>query len=154
MPLSNSFKPSFFPVLRSIDSDTYRNVPCAPSERTDAITIYFLEEPSEEILQEISQIIKPFARGDNLLGKRISEGFYMSEIGSIKSENIDTLVNDLEKLDPALNKAVKEYVTPRMGQGTSLKMSEAQYYAIRDICKLFNVELTYSKETGFVTRSI
>ena len=123
--------------------------PASPYERHDAISMYFLEEPSEEALKKIEEITKPYVRGDNLLGKKISEGFYMSEIGSIQSNHIDKFVEELKDQDSELAKSVREYASPILGQGTSLKMSEAQYYAIKDTLKAFGKEISYDNEVGF-----
>lgn len=122
----------------------------SPNERHDSISLYFLEEPSQDMLDEISEIIKPYIRGNNLLGRKIGEGFYMSEVGSIESQHINKLIEDLKEKDEALAEAVKMYASPRPGQGTTLKMSEAQYYAIKDVLKSFGCSITYDKEKGFV----
>jgi len=121
----------------------------SPSDRHDAISIYFLEQPSQEALAELSQIIKPYVRGDNLLGKKIEDGFFMSEIGSIETEHIDAFVNNLQSIDPSLAEAVKGYCSPKPGRGNSLKMSEAQYYAIKDVARAFGYDISYDKNSGF-----
>ncbi|MFZ2038912.1 MAG: hypothetical protein WAV11_03160 [Minisyncoccia bacterium] len=122
----------------------------APSERHDSITIYFLDFPTEENLQELSEIISPYVRGDSLLGKKIADGFYISELGSIKSNHIRDLVNKADSLDPALAKAIKIYTMPqRFIMDGKLKMSEAQYYAIKDVAKTFGYELSYDGDQGF-----
>ncbi len=121
----------------------------SPSERHDSISIYFLEEPSQSALQELSTIIKPYVRGDNLLGKKIGDGFFMSEIGSIETKHIESLIVELKAKDLALSEAIKEYTTPRPDQGTSLKMSEAQFYAIKDVVKALGYNLSYD-DHGFM----
>lgn len=118
----------------------------SPQERHDAISIYFLEEPSDEALQELSEIVKPYVRGDNLLGKKISEGFYISEIGSIQSEHIEQFIETLEGLDTSFAEAVKRYAADRKGRTA---MSEAQFYAMKKVAEKFGYDLTYDGETGF-----
>lgn len=121
----------------------------SPTERHDAITMYFLEQPSDDVLKELSKIIKPHARGDNLLGKKIDDGFYMSEIGSVESSHIDLFIDQLKSKDPAFAEAVKGYTSPRPGEGKSLKMSEAQFYAVKDVAKAFGYNISYDKSGGF-----
>lgn len=121
----------------------------SPTERHDSISIYFLEQPSGEALQELAATIKPYIRGDNLLGKKIENGFFMSEIGSIETEHIESFVEELKSKDPAFAEAVKGYTAPQPGRGNSLKMSEAQYYAIKDVARAFGYDISYDKDTGF-----
>jgi len=124
------------------------NSQASPSERHDSITIYFLEKPSDEAIAELSSIVKPYTRGDNLLGKKISDGFFMSEIGSIETKDIEIFIEKLKSKDSILAEAIKNYTSPRPGQGTSLKMSEAQFYAIKDVAKALGYNLSY--DNGFI----
>lgn len=124
------------------------NSQASPSERHDSITIYFLEKPSDEAIVELSSIVKPYTRGDNLLGKKISDGFFMSEIGSIETKDIEIFIEKLKSKDSILAEAIKNYTSPRPGQGTSLKMSEAQFYAIKDVAKALGYNLSY--DNGFI----
>lgn len=124
------------------------NSQASPSERHDSITIYFLEKPSDEAIAELSSIVKPYARGDNLLGKKISDGFFMSEIGSIETKDIEVFIEKLKSKDSILAEAIKNYTSPRPGQGASLKMSEAQFYAIKDVAKALGYNLSY--DNGFI----
>ena len=121
----------------------------SPTERHDSVSIYFLEQPSDEVLQELAATIKPYARGDNLLGKKVEDGFFMSEIGSIESEHIESFVNALQSTDPAFASAVRSYTSQQPERGTSLKMSEAQYYAIKDVAQAFGYAISYDKDVGF-----
>lgn len=121
----------------------------APTERHDSISIYFLEEPSQEILQELGNVIKPYVRGDNLLGKKIGDGFFMSEVGSIESTHVEDFVEEIKIKDVAFAKAIKEYTSPQLGRGESLKMSEAQFYAIKDVAEAFGYNISYDKNEGF-----
>lgn len=121
----------------------------APTARHDSISIYFLEEPSQEILEAISNVAAPFVRGDSLLGTKVSDGFYMSEVGNIDSDHVDKLVEDTEKIDAALADAIKGYASPRPGQGTKLKLSEAQYYAVRDVANALGNNFSYTTDSGF-----
>lgn len=121
----------------------------SPTERHDSISIYFLEEPNDEALKELAQIIKPYVRGDNLLGKKVEDGFFMSEVGSVETEHIEKFVEDLKSKDPAFAEAVKGYTSPKPGSGTSLKMSEAQFYAVKDVARAFGYSISYDKDKGF-----
>lgn len=119
------------------------------TERHDSITIYFLEQPSEEILQELAQIIQPHVRGNNLLGKKVAEGFYMSEIGSVSTQHIEEAIANYKNTYPELVEAIRRYASPRPGSGTSLKLSEAQFYAVRDVAETFGYKFSYDPEVGF-----
>lgn len=130
------------------------DTPASPTERHDSVSIYFLEEPSEESLEELSAIIKPYVRGDNLLGKKISDGFFMSEVGSIESGHIEKLIEDLKLKDKALAAAVEMYTIPRSDKKESLKMSEAQFYSIKDVAQVFGCSISYDSENGFILDSI
>lgn len=121
----------------------------SPTERHDSISIYFLEQPSEEVLQELAATIKPYVRGNNLLGKKIDEGFFMSEVGSIETKHIESLIDDLKTKDPAFSDAIKIYASPQPGRGSSLKLSEAQFYAVKDVARAFGHNITYNKSLGF-----
>lgn len=121
----------------------------SPTERHDSISIYFLEQPSDEALQELAQTIKPYVRGDNLLGRKIEDGFFMSEVGSVETEHIEKFVEDLKLKDPAFAEAVKGYTSPQPGRGNSLKMSEAQFYAVKDVARAFGYGISYDKDKGF-----
>lgn len=121
----------------------------SPTERHDSISMYFLEQPSNEALQELAQIIKPYVRGDNLLGRKVEDGFYISEVGSVETEHIEKFVEELKSKDSAFADAVRIYTSPKPGSGTSLKMSEAQYYAVKDVARAFGYTIEYDKNNGF-----
>ncbi len=121
----------------------------SPTERHDSISIYFLEQPSDEALQELATTIKPYVRGDNLLGKKIEDGFFMSEVGSVETEHIESFIEELKSKDPAFAEAVKGYTSPQPGRGNSLKMSEAQFYAVKDVARAFGYGISYDKDKGF-----
>lgn len=121
----------------------------SPSERHDSITIYFLEEPTKEAMSELSHIVQPHVRGDHLLGKKISEGFFMSEVGSIETKHIISFIEQVRNLDQELASAIKTYTSPVPGRDTSLKMSEAQFYAVKDVAKAFGYKMTYDDKNGF-----
>ncbi len=123
--------------------------PTSPTDRHDSISIYFLEQPSDEVLEELAQTIKPYVRGDNLLGKKVADGFFMSEIGSIETEHIESFVEELKSKDAAFAEALKRYTNPKPGSGDSRKMSEAQYYAVKDVARAFGYNISYNKDTGF-----
>ncbi len=122
----------------------------ASTERHDSITIYFLEEPSKEVLEELSKIIQPYVRGNNLLGKKVAEGFYMSEVGSVSTQHINEAIAKYKNTYPDFIEAMRRYATPNPGTGsTSLKLSEAQFYAVRDVAETFGYRLSYDPKTGF-----
>lgn len=121
----------------------------APTSRHDSVSIYFLEEPTEEALAAIANVAAPFVRGDSLLGTKVADGFYMSEVGNIDSDHVDKLVEDSSQIDAALADAIREYASPRPGQGTRLKLSEAQYYAVKDVSNVFGTDFSYNTDTGF-----
>lgn len=121
----------------------------SPSERHDSITIYFLEEPTKEAMSELSHIVQPYVRGDHLLGKKISEGFFMSEVGSIETNHIISFIEKVKNLDQELASAIKTYTSPAPGREPSLKMSEAQFYAVKDVAKAFGYNMTYDDKKGF-----
>jgi hypothetical protein len=121
------------------------NTPASPVERHDAISIYFLEEPSEKVLNDLTQIIKPYIRGDSLLGKKIADGFYLSEIGSIQDEHIEKLIEILDTIDPPFAKGLKIEMTHK----GRLAMSEAQFYAMQKTAKVFGYKIDYHPTDGF-----
>lgn len=125
----------------------------APTSRHDSVSIYFLEEPTEETIEAIANVAAPFVRGDSLLGNKVADGFYMSEVGNIESDHVDKLVEDSSQIDAALADAIKEYASPRPGQGTRLKLSEAQYYAVKDVSKVFGTDFSYNTDTGFAVKA-
>lgn len=118
----------------------------SPQERHDSISIYFLEQPNEEVLDELSEMVRPYVRGNDLLGEKVADGFYLSEIGSVQDEHIGHLVEMLDGVDPAFGDAVKTYVTSRGGR---IAMSEAQYYSIKQVAEVFGYNLSYKTESGF-----
>lgn len=119
------------------------------SERHDALTLYFLEKPSPEALKALSKIGQKYYRGDDLIGKKISDGFYMSEIGSVSDSHVKELIQKLEQKDPDLGKAIKRFLTSRGRKGERTAMSEAQYYSTKETLNLFGLDINYDKEKGF-----
>lgn len=115
-------------------------------ERHDAISIYFLEEPTDEVLADLAEIVSPYVRGDELLGEKVGDGFFMSEVGSVQDEHIADLVALADTADPALAAAIKQYALNRQGR---MAMSEAQFYAVKKVAAVFGYELSYSTDTGF-----
>ena len=122
------------------------NTPASPQERHDAISIYFLEQPDEAMLQTLSSTIAPYVRGNNLLGHKVAEGFSMSEIGSIADTHIENLIAQIETIDPSFAKAVDLDTAQQTG---GHKMSEAQYYALKNTAAAFGYEISYSNQAGF-----
>ncbi len=122
------------------------NTQAASDSRHDAITIYFNAPPTDDALRYLSALASRYYRGDTLLGKKISKGFYMSEVGSVTEAHIQNLLLQLEPIDSKLKKGVQNYVT---GTGGRIAMSEAQYYALQESLSTFGVDITYSSEDGF-----
>lgn len=123
----------------------------AADSRHDAITIYFLTEPSPESLEKIKEISEKHFRGNDLLGKKIGEGFYMSEISSISGKQAKELINALKQKDPEIGAAIGNYLTTREGR---IAMSEAQYYAVRDSLNAFGIDINFNTEKGFLVGAI
>jgi len=119
------------------------------SERHDAVTIYFLTEPTPEAKQKISEIAKKYFRGNDLIGRKISDGFFMSEIGSISDRYASELIQQIQGIDPKLSKALKIFLTSNKTGKERVAMSEAQYYSAKEMLKLFDVDVDYNKDKGF-----
>jgi hypothetical protein len=118
------------------------------SERHDAITLYFLEQPTKEAEEALTTLAQKYYRGGSLLGKEIAPGFSMSEIASISENQIGELLLELHTKAPELEDVIRKYVvrTPKEGQSERLAMSEAQYYAIRDTLALCDLHLSLGSE--------
>ncbi|KKQ27384.1 MAG: hypothetical protein US42_C0010G0031 [Candidatus Magasanikbacteria bacterium GW2011_GWC2_37_14] len=124
----------------------------AAEARHDAITIYFLKKPTVEALSALSALAKKYFRGDNLLGKKVSSGFFMSEIGSIQDLHAKNLAEQLKNIDPEIGRAVDNYLVSNRGQEDKKEryaMSEAQFYATKEMLELFGIEISYDQNTGF-----
>lgn len=124
----------------------------AADARHDAITIYFLEPPTPEAVGALSEIAKKHFRGDDLIGNKISNGFYMSEIGSISDTHAKELAQKLQSVNPELAKAVDGFlVSDRgvVGKKERYAMSEAQYYSTKEMLDLFGVDISYNRDKGF-----
>ena len=122
------------------------------SDRHDAITLYFLSEPSEEALKSLAEIADKNYRGDNLLGKKISKGFYMSDVGSVSDTHAIELVKVLDGINPEIAKVVKDFLTSKKGDKERTAMSEAQFYSVKEMLDLLNIKIDYKTETGFVVK--
>lgn len=126
----------------------------AADKRHDSVTIYFLEQPTSEQLLQIEAATKGKVRGDSLLGRKLADGFYISEIGSIQKEHIAKFIADLTQMDPQLAKGIAEVssrtVTLASGRaGRDWAVSEARYYAIKDVLELFGYSIGYDSAQGF-----
>ena len=119
------------------------------SERHDAVTIYFLTSPSPEALAKISAISGEHFRGNELLGKEVSKGFYMSEVGSVSDQEARNFIGTVAAVDAKLGKAVKDYLTSNKSGKERVAMSEAQFYAVKDTLKNFGVDVAYNPQQGF-----
>ena len=121
------------------------------SERHDAATVYFLEEPSEEAKQALSEIAQKYYRGHDLLGGKISEGFSMSEIGSIRDAHAKEFLEQLGAQDPKLGAAMRSFLTSKdktTGK-ERIGMSEGSYYAVKETLGLYDLDMHYDSQTGF-----
>ncbi len=114
--------------------------------RHDAVTVYFLEKPSEEATKALSDIARRNFRGDNLLGKKISEGFYMSEVGSVSGTHAKELIKKVGDVDDKLGKAIGSFLTDRTGR---VAMSEAQFYTTKETLNLYGYDISYDSAKGF-----
>lgn len=124
----------------------------AADARHDAITIYFLEQPTPEAVRALSEIAKKYLRGDDLIGNKISDGFYMSEIGSISDTHAKELTQKLQSIDPELAKTVDGFLVSNRGvmdKKERYAMSEAQYYSTKEMLDFFGVEVRYNRDKGF-----
>src|SRR3989344_9186193 len=115
-------------------------------ERHDAITIYFFDKPTDDAMAALSDIAKRNFRGNTLLGKKVSEGFYISEVGSVSNTHAKGLVESVKKVDEKLGKAVEAYLTHR----GRTAMSEAQFYAVKDALNAYGYDVSYDEEKGLL----
>jgi hypothetical protein len=134
------------------------------ADRHDAVSIYFLEDPSEEAIQEIAKIGQAHFRGNQLLGKKESEGFYISKIGSVSDLHVKKFLSDLKVVDQNAFVVLTNYLTSikhlpvKDGNEQSKKneriaMSEAQYYAVKDTLDSYNIDIDYDKRDGIMINS-
>ncbi len=123
----------------------------SPLSRHDAITLYFLEQPSEDALKAFGDIAQRNFRGDNLLGKKISEGFYMSEVGSVSGTHARELLAQIKSGDEELGKAFEHFLTSvdKTTGKRRVAMSEAQFYAAKETLKLYGYDISYDADKGF-----
>ncbi len=123
--------------------------PGEASARHDAVTLYFLSEPSSETLEALSDIAKKYYRGDDLIGRKVSEGFYMSEVGSVSDVHARELIQQLQIIDQELAVAIKNFLTSNKTGKERIAMSEAQFYSAKEMLNLFGFDIIYNKDTGF-----
>lgn len=119
------------------------------SDRHDAVTIYFNKKPNQAALEALSGIGKKYYRGDTLLGKKVADGFYMSEVGSVASEHAKDLIQKLDAKDPDLSRALKIFLTSNNKGKERVAMSEAQFYSVKETLGLFGYGVAYDKDSGF-----
>lgn len=129
------------------------------TKRHDSVSIYFLEQPTQEALDKLSEIATKHLRGNDLLGKKISEGFYMSEIGSVTDQQAVDFIQSVRILDPELGKAMESALTSRNldengKQHVRIAMSEGQYYAVKQALSCYGVEMNYEFGRGISVRKI
>lgn len=70
----------------------------------------------------------------------------MSEIGSITDNHIENLITQIETIDPSFAQAVKLDTAQQTG---GHKMSEAQYYALKNTAAVFGYSISYDDKIGF-----
>lgn len=119
------------------------------SERHDAVTLYFLTEPTPEAMKALSDVAKKYYRGDDLIGRKISEGFYMSEVGSVSDTHARDLIQQLQSTDQELARAMKVFLTSNKTGKERVAMSEAQFYSAKEMLNLFGVDINYDKDKRF-----
>lgn len=119
------------------------------SDRHDAVTLYFLTEPTQEAMRALSDVAKKYYRADDLLGRKISEGFYMSEVGSVSDVHARDLIQQLQNRDQNLAKAVKAFLTSNKTGKERIAMSEAQFYSAQEMLNLFGIDIHYDHDKGF-----
>jgi hypothetical protein len=119
--------------------------PTSADSRHDAVTIYFFEEPSQEAYSALSKLANESFRGNDLLGKKISEGFYMSEIGSISDGHARKFLMDVEAINPEIAKGMKGFLT---GRDDRVAMSEAQFYSAKEVLNLYGYNIDYDSQKG------
>jgi len=120
------------------------------SKRHDSISLYFLEEPSPEVLDQIRIITGKYVRGNNLIGQKITEGFTLSEVGSISDSQAEDFLKNLSAINPELGNAVNQHITKRddtTGKNRTA-MSEGIYYAIKRALECYGIEIDYDKDSG------
>jgi hypothetical protein len=120
------------------------------SDRHDAVTVYFLTEPTPEAMESLSRIADKYYRGDDLLGKKISKGFYMSEVGSVSDTHAKEFIQQIKTIDAELSGSVANFLTSRKNGKERVAMSEAQFYSIKETLDLFGIKVEYKPESGFV----
>jgi len=128
------------------------------TKRHDSVSIYFLEQPTQEALAKISEIASKHLRGNDLLGKKISEGFYMSEIGSVTDQQAVDFIQSVIKINPELGKAMESALTSRnFDDGkmhTRIAMSEGQFYAMKQTLGYYGLEMDYKAGKGISVSKI
>lgn len=121
------------------------------SERHDAVTLYFLETPTPEAMKALSDIARRYYRGDDLIGKKIAEGFFMSEVGSVSDTHAKNLIQQLRAKDQELSLAVESFlksIDHTTGK-ERITLSEAQFYAVKETLNVFGVDMKYDPDNGF-----
>lgn len=145
-------------IKRGIINANYKfgepGTPAEASDRHDAVTIYFLAEPTEEALKAISEIADENYRGDDLIGRKISRGFYMSEVGSVADTQARDLIQKIDGIDKEIAEVVRDFLTSKKEGKERVAMSEAQFYSTKEMLGLFGINLQYSPESGFVVSKV
>jgi hypothetical protein len=126
------------------------------SSRHDSVNMYFLEEPSDDALKKIAAISQKYQRGGNLVGKKISEGFYMSEIGSISDEHALKFLNDISAIDPELGQGISQEIKKYSAamKGDRVAMSEGGFYAIQKALECYGYRIEYARDKGIIINTM
>ncbi len=120
----------------------------SPNKRRDSISLYFDEEPDQSALRKISEIVSPHVRNeDDLIGRKVSDGFFMSDVGVISTKHAEQFLSDIDDIHPGLGEAV--YLLCSHGSGWGL--SEGVYVAIKNVFAEIGLNVSYDQESGFKT---
>ena len=114
------------------------------TKRNDAISIYFLKEPTKKALDAISALVAERFRGENLPGKKVSNGFYLAEVGYIGKDQTIDFLKKLNQLDPELTAAIDKFLLGSKDKG----MSEMNYFATKSVLDAYGYDLAYGPDKG------
>ncbi len=111
-------------------------------KRRDAITIYFIEKPSQAVLDKIKDLASKNKRKDLADHYKLySEGFRYTGIGEIQKDHIEDLLR--KHKDTIAERALKGFLFGRKS------MSHVQFLALQKTLSLYGKKIDYSIDTGF-----
>ncbi len=129
-----------------------------PIYRHDAVNLYFAEPPSNDAIKSLKVITAKYLRDSgHLLGRKISDGFYLSEVGSIKDRHAQDLVEQIKKIDRFLGLAYQHFLTTTYIDGIKIdriSMSEGQYFGVKEGLNLIGWDIVYDREKGFTLNNL